>query len=203
MYIDKHHILNYNKAMFIEAKQKLDKMLSRKFAVFTNAVFPSNLFVFGGAIRDVILSNEIKDLDLFVLTKNKSKILDFVKQNGFCYSLNSFNNPKISYGGINIDFCPIKNISEVIFFNSDGLFYNFSTGKFVVTKEFEDFIKTEKVEIVNHKEVHPNPKRIIERKSKVESFAKFIFSQQNIQTLKREMQNKNLFEREINQEIVL
>lgn len=186
--------------MFIETKHKLDKMLIQQFEIFANTIFSSNLFVFGGAIRDTILSNEIKDLDIFILTKNKHEVLDFVKNNNLHYTLNSFGNPKINYKGINIDFCPIKNFSEVIFFNSDGLFYNYSTGKFVITREFENFIKTKKIEVVNSKEVHPNPKRILERRAKVENFAKFIFSQQNIQALKSEMQDKNLFESETNQE---
>lgn len=200
MDIDKECFFCYNKVMFIEAKQKLDKMLCQKFAIFANTIFSSNLFVFGGAIRDAILSNEIKDLDLFILTENKSEVLDFVKKNNFQYTLNSFGNPKINYSGINIDFCPIKNFSEVVFFNSDGLFYNVSTGKFIVTKEFNNFIKTKNVEVVNRKEVHPNPKRILERKLKVENFARFIFSDKNIQILESEMQNTSLFERGTNQE---
>lgn len=186
--------------MFLEAKQKLDNMLKTKFAIFANAVFSSNLYIFGGIIRDTIIGKENIDLDLFILSDSKKEVFDFIKKHNLEFKTNSFGNPKISYNGINIDFCSIKNFGEVVFFNTDGLFYNFSTGKFVLTNEFKNFLKSGKVEIVNTKEVHPSKDRINERKAKVELFANYILKPQNLKTIKTEIENKHLFEKSPNKE---
>jgi len=109
--------------MLKELGQKIERYLLKNYPIFMNYEYGSDLYICGGAIRDLMIGHEPKDVDLFLLN-NKEAILNFINKNNLNYRQNSFGDPKILLSDKEIDFFSINNFSDVIMYNVDGLFYN-------------------------------------------------------------------------------
>lgn len=128
-----------------------------------------SVYLIGGAIRDIFLNNNFKDLD-FVCTCDEKYIIDFINNNNLKYKKNSFGGYKISYLDIEIDMWSEVDLFNSIEYNLDGIVYNIGRDEFIYFG-FYDAIENG-LKKINFNRNLKNEKRIAERKQKLEYFLK-------------------------------
>lgn len=185
--------------MLWEIKTKIDKILDNKYKFIKNN-FSNNIFLCGGILRDLMVNQKPKDIDFFY-TGERENVFKFIKDNSLIYKLNSFGNPKLFYENKGIDFAIGNEFKDMILYNVDGLFYDINKHKFILAG-FEDFLASETVKIVNNELIHPNSKRLDERKKKIESFRDELKERGLFIELRKDIEDEELVEgRESNIEI--
>lgn len=173
--------------MFTELGQKIEHYLGEHYPLFMNYNYGSDLYLCGGAIRDLMIGQEPKDIDLFLL-HNRQAIFDFIKQNNLLYRQNSFGDPKILLSGKEIDFFSIDNFSDVVMYNVDGLFYNLTKHQFAL-QGFENMLECGAVVTVKKDNLHPSADRTAERRQKVYKFVSPIKKNSIFKSLKNDLEN--------------
>jgi len=128
----------------------------------------TEVLIFSGVIRNFILDKRgSRDLDI-VLT-DKVAIEEFFDPS--LLRRNSFGGYKIHYNGLTIDlwyleetwdlkdkmvlpFDLMSYIPSTAFFNFSSVVYNYTSKKFIASKDFLKFIKTKEMDIVNERNIN-------------------------------------------------
>lgn len=171
--------------MLRELGEKIEVILKRNVPIICETKFASDLYICGGLIKNTMINKKIKDIDLFLLGE-KPGFSGFIKQNNLKYRLNRFGNPKAIINGVDVDLATLKSFQDAIVYNIDGLFYNLSQHQFVLAG-FEDFVKKEKIEVVNSDLVNPNFIRVLERRCHLNKFARTIKGNGMLSQLREEI----------------
>ena len=153
-----------------ELQRKLDKLIKERFNIILEYNFEGRIFLFGGAIRSILLGEEIKDLDFVILTQGKCEILKFINKYNLEYTINIFGGYKIKHNGTDIDICSVNDLIEVTRYNIDGIFYDINNQIFIPCGLFESLEKREIIEFKNVKKIFYDHKRI----KKLVKFVKLI-----------------------------
>lgn len=135
--------------------------------------FTSSIYLIGGSIKDLVLNQEVRDIDIVVLSDDDSEIKSFIDKYNLQYQKNNFNGYKIKYGDLEIDIWNSNDLYKCIIYNYDGLFYDIKNSLFIPfgffdaieTKELKQLKANinEKRQIVNNL----TRKRDEERKQKI------------------------------------
>ena len=131
-----------------------------------------NLFLTGGAVKDILNDKEPKDIDIVVLTYSTLDIIkDFVID--YCgsteYRKNRFNGYSIHKGDMSIDIWQTNDMLKAIEYNMDGLFYDIDSNK-IISFGFNKGIEEHKLEILNNNSSVIDTKRKEERIKKLQSY---------------------------------
>ena len=88
------------------------------------------VFLIGGAIRDISLGNEPKNLD-FVCLDNNNNIEFFLEKFQLSYEINKMKGYKINYKEITIDLWKTRDLYTAVEYNIDGLFYDVANSQLI------------------------------------------------------------------------
>lgn len=179
--------------MLREVKTNIDKILDNDYKIIKNS-FKENIFLCGGFLRDVMVGKKSKDIDFFYIGEKKI-VMNFLIDNSLIYKLNSFGNPKILYENKEIDFAIGNKFKDMTLYNVDGLFYDINKHKFVLAG-FKDFLTSEKVRIISNELLHPDSKRIEERKGKIDNFASELKQKRLFIELRKDVEDETLIEKD-------
>ncbi len=171
--------------MLQELGEKIEEVLNRNVPIICETKFASDLYIYGGLIKNIMLGKKFKDIDLFLLGE-KSGFSGFIKENNLKYRLNRFGNPKVFINGVHVDLSTLTSFQDAIVYNIDGLFYNLSQHQFVFAG-FENFVKKEKIEVENSNLVNPNFLRVLQRRSHLNKFARTIKDNGMLSQLRKEI----------------
>ncbi len=98
------------------------------------------IYLLGGAIRDLIYANKPKDMDFVILGKeNMDFVLNIFKIYNIDYSINKLGGFKFNYNNTEIDLWLSDDLFSSIQYNVDGLFFDLKTNS-LLSFSFEDFI---------------------------------------------------------------
>lgn len=122
--------------------------LEKNFSMILN-FFSSDVFFCGGALKDLILEEKIKDLDFIVFSESDSEIKDFIKKYNLYFRRNRFNGYKIFYNDLVIDIWNSTSLYECIEYNYDALFYDIGNNQ-LISFGFFECIETEKIVKLNY-----------------------------------------------------
>lgn len=111
--------------------------------------FSSNVFLGGGALKDLMLGEKIKDLDFIVFSENDFEIKEFIKKYNLSFRENKMNGYKIFYNDLVIDIWNSTNLYTCIEYNYDALFYDIKNDK-LISFGFFECIETGKIVKLNY-----------------------------------------------------
>ncbi len=152
--------LNQNKCV-------LQNFLKANFnEIFEHFNADTQIYLLGGAIYDILYGRQPKDLDIVLLSTERTDIDDFIKSYGLSYTLNSFGYPKIEHNGLHIDFWNTDDLYKAIQYNVDGLFYDIMNNS-IIPFGFIDGTQQRKLLILNNHNTHPSQHRERERQQKL------------------------------------
>ena len=149
-----------------EKKECIKQHLIKNFPFIFSIDDP--VFLLGGAIKDIIYNNIVKDLDFVVLSDNAESIEKFINDNDLKYIRNSFNGYKIEYNDIHIDIWPTQDLYECIQYNYDGLFYDIKND-LILSFGYLNSINDKLIKINDGKK-HPNKNKDAERLNKIKNY---------------------------------
>ena len=152
---------NYDNLLNDKLKEKIQKYIHEKFDIIFDYPFEGRVFLYGGAIRSLILDKKVNDLDFVILTQDNCQVGDFIRQYKLDYSTNIFGGPKIKYNDTEIDIFSVNDLTEASGYNIDTLFYDIHSNKFLTCGVF-DALKTRKIFLL--KNVKNDEKIVFDRK---------------------------------------
>lgn len=103
--------------------EKIDKYLHATFPQIYEFNFDGIVLLYGGAIKNIIMNEKVKDLDFLILGDGNDKILEFIDYNKFKFRLNALQGYKI-ITNIEVDICARYDLHEVGRYSADLLFYD-------------------------------------------------------------------------------
>lgn len=127
----------------------IDKYLKNNLDIIYNH-FNSNIYLLGGSIKDLLLGNSPRDIDIIVLCDNDREIKSLIEKYKIEYVKNHFNGYKLKYNNLEIDIWNTNDFYKCIQYNFDGLFYD------IKNKIFLPFGFYDTLESKNLKEINPN-----------------------------------------------
>lgn len=99
------------------------------------------IYLVGGAIRDLILAKEPKDMDFFILgTEYSNLIINILESYNIELKRNKFNGYKFIYQNTEIDLWFTEDLFSAMQYNVDGLYFDLRFNK-LLSLTFEHFIK--------------------------------------------------------------
>lgn len=104
--------------------EKINEFLEKKISIIFDFKFNGLLLLFGSAVKDIIMCNEINDLDFIVLTQNDSNIIDFLNKYKLIYKKNTYKGYNFTYNNINIDISSTDDLWFSGHLSTDRLFYD-------------------------------------------------------------------------------
>ena len=139
--------------------KKIDKLIKDKFSIIYDYDFEGLVLLYGGAVKDTIIDEEVKDLDFVILSQNKDKIKDFISKYKLKYRKNDFGGYKIKYKGFEIDMCTTDDLLDVATYDIDLLFYDIEKHMLILCGPSYSYEKRIITEINNERQVF-NIKRL-------------------------------------------
>lgn len=148
------------------------------------------IFRYGGSVLEEYYGIEPKDYDYIVECQNVkeyNKVIDTIQS--LNPQINSFGGYKVKFKGIHLDIevidKPLKEeLNRFIELNSDGVFYNIIENNVLTTKDFDLYLISHKVEVINDKSIHPHKNNRREERIKKAiqrlKFMKYIFDTSKI-----------------------
>lgn len=127
----------------------IDEYLKNNLKIIYNH-FCSNIYLLGGSIKDLLLGNVPRDIDIIVLCDNDEEIKSLIEKYKIKYIKNHFNGYKLEYNGVQIDIWNTNDLYKCIQYNFDGLFYD------IKNKTFIPFGFYDAIESKTLKEINPN-----------------------------------------------
>lgn len=134
-----NEIDEFSSDIFIE--DRIENYIDRNFSIIKIISTLSEVYLIGGAIRDLIFAKKPKDLDFVVLNNSNMEWLKevFSKFN-IKYTINNLGGLKLDYNDIEIDIWTTNDLYDSIQYNVDGLFYSINQKK-LISLTFDDFIQ--------------------------------------------------------------
>ena len=148
-------------------KEIIKQYINKHFPIIYNLSNLCPTFLMGGAIRDLMLGLEPKDLD-FVCLDTIGIVDAFVLKYHLTWRKNKFGGYKIYYRNIEIDLWSTNDLFSSIEYNIDGLFYDVANNYFLPFGFF-DAIEHGIVKL-NENNNTTNIERQNNRKEKLEEF---------------------------------
>lgn len=134
----------------LSLEDRLDKYITKYFYIAKIISNLAQVYLVGGAIRDLMYGKFPKDFDFVVLrNSNKEFILQVFEKFNIKYELNKLGGFKINYNNMMIDIWTTEDLFESIQYNLDGLLYNLNS-KMMISLTFDDFKNNGLIEI-NHR----------------------------------------------------
>ena len=122
-------------------KTKLETYIKNNFAVVYEIASFAPVYLLGGAIRDLIMDKEPKDLDFIVLGMEYSKnILEVLNKHKIDFTYNHFGGYRINYNGVHVDLWASNDLFSAVQYNVDGLFFYLNDNN-LISFSFDDFVK--------------------------------------------------------------
>ena len=122
-------------------ESRLENYIKDKFPIAYIISKSAPIYLLGGAIRDLILAKESKDLDFIVLGNEYSNsILEIFQKYNINFAYNRFGGYKINYHGTQIDLWTNNDLYSAIQYNVDGLFF-YLNDNILLSFTFDDFKK--------------------------------------------------------------
>lgn len=149
----------------------IDDYLEQNFNQVYDFKFKGQLYLVGGAVKDILIGKEPKDLDFVILSYRESNIKDFINKHEFNYNQNSFGGYKLLYNFLKIDMWQTNDLFKIVKYNLDGLFYDV-VNKQIISFGFIDGIENNELIEINSSLSHPNKNREIERNNKLKEYLK-------------------------------
>lgn len=146
-------------------KYKISDYLKQIFPQIYNFKFSGEIYLIGGAVRDIIEDKPPKDLDLILLSDNPN-IEEFLIENRLEYRKNSFDGYKILFKNITIDMWAVNDILKAIQYNLDGLMYNVKYD-IIIPFGYIDGMEKKRLIVLNSNNEHPDAERRRNRKEKL------------------------------------
>lgn len=112
----------------LSLEDRLDKYITKYFYITKIISNLTQVYLVGGAIRDLMYGKSPKDLDFVVLgNSNNEFILQVFEKFNIKYELNKLGGFKIEYNNMIIDIWTTEDLLEAIQYNLDGLLYNLNS----------------------------------------------------------------------------
>lgn len=143
----------------IQLENKIKTKLCIDFPQILQYKFTNPTYMIGGAIKDILLGLDYKDLDFIQLTDDKSEILNFINSYNFNIKKNSFGNDKIILDNITVDFFKIKDLYEILEFDYDGLIYDIVNDR-IISIGYYNAIRNGFATKINSNTPHPTIDRL-------------------------------------------
>lgn len=125
----------------------IDSYLKEKIE-FIYTDFLSEIYLVGGAVRNLLMNKNPKDIDIVVLSDSDEEIISLINKYNLKYKKNSFNGYKIYYQDIEIDIWNSNDLYKCIEYNVEGLFYNIKHQLFIPFG-FYQAIETKQLKKIN------------------------------------------------------
>lgn len=139
-----------------------DFLNSSNLNLVNSGCFTDDLYLVGGAVKDIIKNKMPKDLDIVLLSDNSSQIDDYLKSLNIKTDKNSFGGYKVVINNITIDIWSANDLFKVVQYNLDGLLYNI-TKDILIPIGYIDALEKNQCFLINKDLNHPNEERRIER----------------------------------------
>lgn len=127
------------------------------------------IYLLGGAIKDLTQNITPKDIDIVFLTSDSSFLDDFINNNNFNYNKNSFGGYKINHNELIIDMWATNDLYKTIEYNLDGLFYDIKNN-LIIPFGFIDGVETKRLFYINENNKHPLKEMELERRKKLKKY---------------------------------
>jgi hypothetical protein len=154
--------INYN------STYKIDKYLEMYFPVIYQYKFDGIPYLLGGAVKDILLDNTPKDIDITVYSILHNNTKKFVDTFSLDYNMNNFNGFKINYNNTSIDMWDTNDLLKVVQYNLDGLLYDINQ-HVLLSFGFIKGLEDNEIFKVNGF-THPNKNREFERLNKLKTY---------------------------------
>lgn len=171
-----------------ELENLIKLKLSLDFQQILEYKFTNPTYMIGGAIKDIMLGLEYKDLDFIQLTDDKSEILNFINNYRFNTKKNSFGDDKIILDNITVDFFIVNDLYKILEFDYDGLIYDITNSR-IISIGYFNAIKNGYATRINSNTPHP----IIDRLDKINLKIKQIKSRTNYELKETFEYNKRVY----------
>lgn len=102
---------------------KIDKIIHEKFPIIYEYEFNGLILLFGGAVKDIIMNRQVKDLDFILLTTKDDEIKKFVEHYNFNCKKLIYKGYKINYNDMDIDLTYTNDLFEAGHLSTDFLFF--------------------------------------------------------------------------------
>ena len=160
-----------------EEAKKIDLYLHKNFDIIFDFEFNGLMLLVGGAVKNLIMGEPIKDLDFVLLTQGESNIKQFFDKNNINYRKKRQIGYDFIYNGIRVDIVLVNDLYYAGNLNTDLLFYDIGKKQFIPIG-VEHAIKNNKIVVYYYSGYFSTRRRI--RKAK-----KFIhFMNQNNKKIK-------------------
>lgn len=143
----------------IKLENVIKRKLSTDFPQILEYKFTNPTYMIGGAIKDIVLGLDYKDLDFIQLTDDKSEILNFINSYNFNTKKNSFGDDKIILDNITVDLFKINDLYEILEFDYDGLIYDITNSR-IISIGYYNAIKNGYATKINSSTPHPTIDRL-------------------------------------------
>lgn len=110
---------------------KIDEFIKEKFPILYEYDFDGIIMVYGGVIKNLLMGEPVKDLDIAILSQNECQIGDFIKKYKLRFYKNMCGGYKILYNDFTVDFCTVSDYIEIIQFDIDALCYDVRGHEFI------------------------------------------------------------------------
>ena len=122
-------------------QMRLEKYIKKHFDVGYSISNMCNIYLLGGAIRDLTLAKKPKDLDFVILGRENIDFINLLfKKLNIKYTYNKLGGFKFNYNNTEIDLWLTDDLFSAIQYNVDGLFFNLKDNS-LISLTFDDFIK--------------------------------------------------------------
>ena len=122
-------------------QMRLEKYIKKHFDVGYAISNMCNIYLLGGAIRDLIEAKIPKDLDFVIVGRDNIDFINLLfKKLNIKYTYNKLGGFKFEYNGTSIDLWLTDDLFSAIQYNVDGLFFNLKDNS-LISLTFDDFIK--------------------------------------------------------------
>lgn len=122
-------------------QMRLEKYLKKHFDVGYAISNMCNIYLLGGAIRDLTLAKKPKDLDFVILGRDNIDFINLLfKKLNIKYTYNRFGGFKFEYNATSIDLWLTDDLFSSIEYNVDGLFFDLNNCS-LISLTYDDFLK--------------------------------------------------------------
>ena len=122
-------------------QMRLEKYIKKHFDVGYAISNMCNIYLLGGAIRDLIEARKPKDLDFVIVGRDNIDFINLLfKKLNIKYTYNKLGGFKFNYNNTEVDLWLTDDLFSAIQYNVDGLFFNLKDNS-LISLTFDDFIK--------------------------------------------------------------
>lgn len=108
-----------------EDAEKIDKVLKEKFSIIFDFNFDGLILLYGGAVKEIIMGKQWKDLDFVLLTQSEGNVKEFLDKYKIRYEITKYSGAYVfSYNGVPADIYITNDLYSCGNLNTDKLFYD-------------------------------------------------------------------------------